>query len=64
MDLVGPLSEALSGNDWISAPAVLAWGFASIWMSRRHLAGVPLVVGYLAAAPDPDAGQGGGAAAW
>ena len=59
MDLLGPLSEALSGTVWISALAALAWGFASIWMSPCHLAGVPLVVGYLAATPDPGAGQGG-----
>jgi cytochrome c-type biogenesis protein len=58
MDLLGPLSEALSGTVWISALAALAWGFASIWMSPCHLAGVPLVVGYLAATPDPAAGQG------
>jgi cytochrome c-type biogenesis protein len=52
MDLLGPLSEALSGTIWISSLAALAWGFASIWMSPCHLAGVPLVVGYLAATPD------------
>lgn len=29
MELIGSLSEALSGNAWISALAALAWGFAS-----------------------------------
>ena len=32
-------------------PAVLAWGLATIWLSPCHLAGVPLVVGWLAATP-------------
>ena len=59
MDLVGPLSEALSGNAWVSVLAALAWGFASIWMSPCHLAGVPLIVGYLAATPDPGAESAG-----
>lgn len=49
MELLGPLSEALSGTPWIAAAAALGWGFASIWMSPCHLAGVPLVVGYLSA---------------
>ena len=52
MDLLGSLSNALSGAPWIAAVAALGWGFASIWMSPCHLAGVPLVVGYLSATPE------------
>lgn len=49
MELLANLSAALSGAAWIAALASLAWGFASIWMSPCHLAGVPLIVAYLAA---------------
>lgn len=52
MELLAPLSDALAGTAWIAALASLGWGFASIWMSPCHLAGVPLVVGYLSATPD------------
>ena len=51
MELLTPLSDALSGTAWIAALASLGWGFASIWMSPCHLAGIPLVVGYLSATP-------------
>lgn len=59
MDLLASLSEALSGATWMAALAALAWGLASIWMSLCHLAGVPLIVAYLAAGdqgtrPNPD----------
>lgn len=56
MELLTPLSDALAGNGWITALAALAWGFASIWLSPCHLAGIPLVVGYLSVTdgvPDP-----------
>lgn len=49
MELLANLSAALSGAAGIAALAALAWGFASIWMSPCHLAGVPLIVAYLAA---------------
>ncbi len=52
MELVATLSEALSGTAGVAVLAAFAWGFASIWLSPCHLAGIPLVVGYLAAAPD------------
>lgn len=58
MEPVATLSEALSGAAGVAVLAALAWGFASIWLSPCHLAGVPLVVGYLAAAPDSNATAG------
>lgn len=51
MDLVPLLSEALAGAAPIAVLAAFAWGLASIWLSPCHLAGVPLVVGYLAGGP-------------
>jgi len=51
MELLAALSDALAGTAWIAALASLGWGFASIWMSPCHLAGIPLVVGYLSATP-------------
>jgi cytochrome c-type biogenesis protein len=56
MELLAPLSDALAGTGWIAALAALGWGFASIWLSPCHLAGIPLVVGYLSVTggvPDP-----------
>ena len=57
-ELLAPLSDTLSATLWPAALAALAWGFVSIWLSPCHLAGVPLVVGYLAAAPQPQANRG------
>lgn len=57
MELLAPLSDALSGSGWIAALAAMGWGFASIWLSPCHLAGIPLVVGYLSISdntPAPD----------
>ncbi len=53
MELLAPLSDALAGTAWIAALASLGWGFASIWMSPCHFAGVPLVggCGYSARTP-------------
>jgi hypothetical protein len=45
MELVATLSQALSGAAVVAVLAAFAWGFASIWLSPCHLAGVPLVVG-------------------
>ena len=59
MGLPGPLSEALSGTAGISALAALAWGLDTIWTRPCHLAGVPLMVGYLAVTPEPGNRQGG-----
>ena len=52
MEWLQPLSDALSGGVTLAALAALAWGFASIWLSPCHLAGIPLVVGYLARTPE------------
>lgn len=49
--------DALSATLWLATLAALAWGFISIWLSPCHLAGVPLVVGYLAATPQPRANR-------
>lgn len=57
MELLSPLADALSGALGIAALAAIAWGIASIWMSPCHLAGVPLVVGYLAAGHNPSANR-------
>ncbi|MGC1953335.1 MAG: cytochrome c biogenesis protein CcdA [Gammaproteobacteria bacterium] len=57
MEWLSPLADALSGALGIAALAAIAWGMASIWMSPCHLAGVPLVVGYLAALPNPSASR-------
>ncbi|MBK1646212.1 hypothetical protein CKO25_16475 [Thiocapsa imhoffii] len=53
MEWLAPLSQALSGAVWLAALAALTWGFASIWLSPCHLAGIPLLVGYLAGTPEP-----------
>ncbi|MBK8638257.1 MAG: cytochrome C biogenesis protein [Chromatiaceae bacterium] len=45
------LSDALGATPLVALPAALAWGLASIWLSPCHLAGVPLVVGWLATTP-------------
>lgn len=50
-ELLTPVSEALSATLWLASLAAIAWGFISIWLSPCHLAGVPLVVGYMTAAP-------------
>jgi cytochrome c-type biogenesis protein len=52
MEFLIMLSNAFSGTPLVAVSAALGWGFASIWMSPCHLAGVPLVVGYLTASPD------------
>ncbi len=54
MELLPSLSAALSGAAPMAVLAAFAWGFASIWMSPCHLAGVPLVVGYLSGGPTPE----------
>ena len=48
MDLLAPISQALtSAPAWASAVAFV-WGVMSIWLSPCHLAGIPLIVAYLA----------------
>lgn len=51
MTALAVIADALGGAPLVALPAVLAWGLASIWLSPCHLAGVPLVVGWLAATP-------------
>jgi cytochrome c-type biogenesis protein len=48
MDLLAPVSDALGAAPAWAAVAALAWGLMSIWLSPCHLAGIALVVGYLA----------------
>jgi cytochrome c-type biogenesis protein len=47
LELLAPVSDALGGAPHWAAVAALAWGLMSIWLSPCHLAGIPLVVGYL-----------------
>lgn len=54
MELLPTLSAALAGVAPVAVLAAFAWGFVSIWMSPCHLAGVPLVVGYLTGGPTPE----------
>lgn len=51
MNWMANLADALTSAPLLALPAALAWGLASIWLSPCHLAGVPLVVGWLAATP-------------
>jgi len=51
MSALATLSEALAGAPMLALPAAVTWGLASIWLSPCHLAGVPLIVGWLAATP-------------
>ncbi|MBP8198525.1 MAG: hypothetical protein KAX64_08190 [Chromatiaceae bacterium] len=51
MTALAVMADALGGAPLVALPAALAWGLASIWLSPCHLAGVPLVVGWLAATP-------------
>lgn len=48
MDLLATVSDALGAAPHLAAAAALIWGLMSIWLSPCHLAGIPLVVGYLA----------------
>jgi cytochrome c-type biogenesis protein len=48
MELLAPLSDALGAAPWLAGTAAFVWGLLSIWLSPCHLAGIPLVVGYLA----------------
>lgn len=48
MELLAPVSEALSAAPVLAGAAAFVWGLLSIWLSPCHLAGIPLVVGYLA----------------
>jgi cytochrome c-type biogenesis protein len=57
------LADALNSAPLFALPAALAWGLASIWLSPCHLAGVPLVVGWLAATPPEQPGPGPAASA-
>lgn len=51
MSSLATLSDALAGAPLLALPAAVTWGLASIWLSPCHLAGVPLIVGWLAATP-------------
>lgn len=55
MSALATLSDALAGTPLLAMPAAVAWGLASIWLSPCHLAGVPLIIGWLAAKPAPGA---------
>ena len=51
MSALAAVSDALAGTPLLALPAAVTWGLASIWLSPCHLAGVPLIVGWLAATP-------------
>ena len=48
MDLLAPVSQALAGAPAWAGAAAFIWGMLSIWLSPCHLAGIPLIVAYLA----------------
>ena len=48
MELLAPISQALTSTPAWAGAAALVWGILSIWLSPCHLAGIPLVVAYLA----------------
>lgn len=48
MDLLAPISQAFSSAPAWAGTAAFVWGILSIWLSPCHLAGIPLVVAYLA----------------
>jgi cytochrome c-type biogenesis protein len=48
MDLLAPVSQALAGAPAWAGAAAFIWGILSIWLSPCHLAGIPLIVAYLA----------------
>lgn len=45
--IFGGLTEAMHGAPWIAILAALGWGVASLVLSPCHLAGIPLVVGFI-----------------
>jgi len=49
MDLLAPISQALTSAPAWAGAAAFVWGMLSIWLSPCHLAGIPIVVAYLAA---------------
>lgn len=48
MDLLAPISQALTHAPGWAGAAAFGWGVLSIWLSPCHLAGIPLIVAYLA----------------
>jgi cytochrome c-type biogenesis protein len=47
------LSSALQSGLWIAAAAALTWGFLSILLSPCHLAGIPLLIGFITSQENP-----------
>jgi cytochrome c-type biogenesis protein len=45
--LLSALSTWLYGAAWAALPAAFLWGVASVLLSPCHLAGIPLVIGYV-----------------
>ncbi len=50
--LLSALSTWLYGAVWIALPAAFLWGMASVLLSPCHLAGIPLVIGYVSGRGD------------
>lgn len=48
MELLAPISQALTHAPGWAGAAAFVWGVLSIWLSPCHLAGIPLIVAYLA----------------
>lgn len=48
MELLATLSHALNATPLLAGAAAFVWGLMSIWFSPCHLAGIPLVVAYIA----------------
>ena len=50
--LLSALSTWLYGAFWVALPAAFLWGVASVLLSPCHLAGIPLVIGYVSGRAD------------
>jgi cytochrome c-type biogenesis protein len=48
VELLAPISQALTNAPGWAGAAAFVWGVLSIWLSPCHLAGIPLIVAYLA----------------
>jgi len=47
--LFDALSRMLLASTWLALVGAFLWGVASVLLSPCHLAGIPLVVGFLSA---------------
>lgn len=47
IEIFTKLSEMLYGSVWVAVTAAFSWGILSVVLSPCHLAGIPLIVGFI-----------------